>query len=215
LRPFSCLVASIAKPGKVGRWRAGKRGNEPSFASDGQRGEAAAVRGIKTDGSRGGPTEAATELLPPTRSPLGARSARNLAAGQCSALPFPLQRNPAPLFYFPHAQPGVPPASASPRFLRPVLSSSRLALHRLSLTVVLLLGTLASLLGVLGVVIASRFHQPRSRFFPQSLTVSSPAAAAALLAADLVLPELQVFLSPIRWSEFWLALSCFVFGLGF
>jgi len=98
--------ASIAKPGKVGRWRAGKRGNEPSFASDGQRGEAAAVRGIKTDGSRGGPTEAATELLPPTRSPLGARSARNLAAGQCSALPFPLQRNPAPLFYFPHAQPG-------------------------------------------------------------------------------------------------------------
>jgi hypothetical protein len=80
---------------------------------------------------------------------------------------------------------------------------------------VLLLGTLASLLGVLGVAIASRFHQPRSRFFPQSLTVSSPAAAAALLAADLVLPELQVFLSPIRWSEFWLALSCFVFGLGF
>jgi hypothetical protein len=62
--------ASIAKPGKVGRWRAGKRGNEPSFASDGQRGEAAAVRGIKTDGSRGGPTEAATELLPPTRSAL-------------------------------------------------------------------------------------------------------------------------------------------------
>ena len=77
-----------------------------------------------------------------------------------------MQPNPAPLFLFPPRPAGCRGKSkVSPSGSVVVAASFAPA----ELTVVLLLGKLASL-RVFGVAIASRFHLPRSRFFPQSLT---------------------------------------------
>lgn len=121
---------SCAEPGKVGWWRAGKRGNDPKRQT-GNEGRPPPSRYKNGRWPRGTnrSSDRATSLPLARRSALPPPEISPLVSG----LP-PRLHHPASPFSIPHLSISTPrrapPASASPRFLGPVLSSSRLALLR-------------------------------------------------------------------------------------
>lgn len=150
-------LAVAASTGKVGRWRAGKRGNEPKRQT-GSAGRPPPLRYINGRSPLGDqPKQRQSSSLPHARRSLRQKSRRwsVLSLLLCRVIPHLIFiSTPSRLL------------SATPRFLRPVPSSSQLPLLRPGKRRCLLAS-----LRVFGVAIASRFHQPRARFFPQSLTV--------------------------------------------
>jgi hypothetical protein len=162
--------SQVAKPGKVGRWRAGKSGNEPKrqTGSAAARGGRRRPRYINERPPRG--TDRSSDRAPSSH-PLGARRSLLQKSRRwsvlCSPFCFAERSRTSPFFFISPCPAGGGESEVSPSGSVVVAAGFAPA----DLTVVLLLGKLASLLGVFGVAIASRFHQPRSRFFPQSLTV--------------------------------------------
>jgi hypothetical protein len=150
-------LAVAASTGKVGRWRAGKRENEPKRQT-GSAGRPPPLRYINGRSPLGDqPKQRQSSSLPHARRSLRQKSRRwsVLSLLLCRVIPHLIFiSTPSRLL------------SATPRFLRPVPSSSQLPLLRPGKRRCLLAS-----LRVFVVAIASRFHQPRARFFPQSLTV--------------------------------------------